>query len=318
MNELQDVLLGYWHQLIRILPRLVFALVLLGAIWWGAGRLREYLNRRLAAKAKDPLLTRFLTQIARWVVVVIGILLSLQIIGLSGIVSGVVAGAGVSAVVVGFAFKDIAENFLAGVILAFNRPFNLGDTIAIQDVMGRVRELNLRTTLIKTFDGKDVFLPNSLVLKDKVTNYTLDGFLRQEFLVGIDFEDDVTGATQLILAELRQMPEVLQEAPHEPLIIVNELATSTVNLKVMFWTETDDYRRGVLETLSTAMDRTKTVLGANGYSLPPDIIEVRLPSFQKALPIELIQQAAPANGTNGADDAKAAPKAIGPAEGEPA
>ncbi len=287
LEELQNVLLGYWHQLIAALPRLVLALVLLGIVWVIASRVRTYLDNRLAAKSDDPLLARFLTKMARWIVLVIGGLITLQIIGFSGIVSGVMAGAGVSAVVVGFAFKDIAENFLAGVILAFNRPFNLRDTISIQDVMGRVESLDMRTTRVKTFDGKDVYIPNATVLKEKVTNYTRDGYLRQDFVVGIDFEDSVAGATNLILEQISQIPEILATEPHGPFVVVDELATSTVNLKIFFWTTTDDYRRGVLELRSDVMDRTKTVLAANGYSLPPDIIEIRLPGFQSALPIEV-------------------------------
>ncbi|WP_051719102.1 mechanosensitive ion channel family protein [Hymenobacter sp. IS2118] len=287
LDELQRVLLGYWHQLIAALPRLVLALVLLGIVWVIASRVRTYLDGRLAANSDDPLLARFLTKMARWIVLVIGGLISLQIIGFSGIVSGIMAGAGVSAVVVGFAFKDIAENFLAGVILAFNRPFNLRDTISIQEVMGRVESLDMRTTRVKTFDGKDVYIPNATVLKEKVTNYTRDGYLRQDFMVGIDFEDSVAGATNLILEQISQIPEILSADPHGPFVVVDELATSTVNLKVFFWTTTDDYRRGVLELRSNVMDRTKTVLAANGYSLPPDIIEIRLPGFQSALPIEV-------------------------------
>ena len=288
LNDLQRVLFAYWEQFLNALPRLVLGLVVLVGIWVGAARLSQFLSRKLAARADDPLLARFLAQIARWVVVLIGVLLSLQIIGFSGVVGGLVAGAGVSAFIVGFAFKDIAENFLAGVILAFNRPFSLFDTIAVQEVMGRVQALNIRTTLVKTFDGKDVYIPNSMILKDKVTNYTRDGFIRQEFLVGIDFEDDVSGASKLILDQIRQEADVLQTAPHEPFVVVDELATSTVNLRVLFWTDSEDYRRGVLELRSRVMDRTKTVLAKNGYSLPPDITEIRLPSFQKALPIELI------------------------------
>ena len=289
LHDLQEVLHAYWQQFVLVLPRLVLALVLFSIIWVAAARLRKYLNRKLSARSHDPLLTSFLTQMGRWLVVLVGLLLAMQIIGLSELVGGLMAGAGVSAFIVGFAFKDIAENFLAGVILAFNRPFNLADTISVQDVMGRVQELNIRSTRLKTFDGKDVYIPNATMLKEKVTNYTRDGFIRQDFVVGIDFDDSVAGATQLILEQLRQLPDVLQTAPHEPLVIVNELATSTVNLKVMFWTESDDYRRGVLELRSQVMDRTKIVLVENGYSLPPDIIEIRLPGFQKALPIELIR-----------------------------
>ncbi|TDN39755.1 mechanosensitive ion channel family protein [Hymenobacter sp. UV11] len=293
LHDLQEVLHAYWQQFVVLLPRLVLALVLFLVVWIAAARLRPYLNRKLSARSDDPLLTSFLTQMGRWLVVLVGLLVAMRIVGLSELVGGLMAGAGVSAFIVGFAFKDIAENFLAGVILAFNRPFNLMDTISIQDVMGRVHELNIRSTRVKTFDGKDVYIPNATVLKEKVTNFTRDGFIRQDFVVGIDFDDSVAGATQLILEQLRQLPEVLQNPPHEPLVIVNELATSTVNLKVMFWTESDDYRRGVLELLSQVMDRTKIVLAENGYSLPPDIIEIRLPGFQKALPIELIRSGKP-------------------------
>lgn len=293
LHDLQEVMRAYWQQFVLVLPRLVLAFVLFAIIWVAAARLRNYLNSRLSAKSHDPLLTNFLTQMGRWLVVLAGLLLSMQIIGLTELVGGLMAGAGVSAFIVGFAFKDIAENFLAGVILAFNRPFNLSDTISVQDVMGRVQELNIRSTRIKTFDGKDVYIPNATMLKEKVTNFTRDGFIRQDFVVGIDFDDSVAGATKLILEQLRELPDVLQTAPHEPLVVVNELAASTVNLKVMFWTESDDYRRGVLELLSQAMDRTKIVLAKNGYSLPPDIIEIRLPGFQKALPIELIRSDKP-------------------------
>lgn len=288
LDDLQGVLHLYWEQLLVALPRLLIGLLVLVGVWLGASRLRRLLNRKLAPHSDDPLLTSFLTRIARWGVVLIGILLALQIAGFSGVVGGLLAGAGVSAFVVGFAFKDIAENFLAGVILAFNRPFSLYDTISVQDVMGRVQELNIRSTRVKTFDGLDVYIPNSMILKDKVTNYTRDGYIRQDFVVGIDFEDDVHGASQLILDQLQQEAEVLQEPPHEPFVIVHELATSTVNLRVLFWTNTTDYRRGTLELRSRVMNRTKKVLAANGFSLPPDITEIRLPRFQKALPIELI------------------------------
>ncbi|SMB99367.1 MscS Mechanosensitive ion channel [Hymenobacter roseosalivarius DSM 11622] len=310
-DELNSVLRTYWAQFLFVLPRLLVGVVLLLIVWVVAGRLRLFLNRKLAGHSDDPLLTSFLTQIARWFIVLGGLLLSLQIIGFSGVVGGLLGAAGLSAFLVGFAFKDIAENFLAGVILAFNRPFRLSDTIEIQGVMGRVQELNIRSTLLKTFDGKDVYIPNATILKEKVTNYTRDGFIRQDFLVGIDFDDDVARASRLILEQLNQEEEVLKNAPHEPFVVIDELATSTVNLKVLFWTSSDDYRRGVLELRSRVMDRTKTSLAKKGFSLPPDIIEVRLPSFQPALPIELIrgdgQPAAP-SAPDGQRPARPAPE----------
>ena len=287
LQEFTDVINAYWHKMLFALPRVIVGLVLLLVVWMVAAKIRNYLGQKLATKSSDPLLTRFLAQVARWVMVLGGVLLSLQIIGFSGVVGGLLAGAGLSAFIVGFAFKDIAENFLAGVILAFNRPFSINDTIQIMDVMGRVQGLNLRTTIVKTFDGKDVFIPNASVLREKVTNYTLDGFIRQDFIVGIDFDDDVHGASQLILSEVAKEREVVDSGSHTSFVVVDELAASTVNLKVFFWTDTKDYRRATLELRSRIMDRVKTVLAENGYSLPPNITEVRL--HQRALPIELLQ-----------------------------
>nr|WP_317196075.1 mechanosensitive ion channel family protein [Hymenobacter siberiensis] len=275
-----------------MLPRLVMAAVLLAVTWLASSRLRSFLTARLAAHSADPLLTNFLTQVGRWLLVLSGLLLALQIIGFSGVVGGLLGGLGLSAFLVGFAFKDIAENFLAGVILAFNRPFNVNDSIQVKDHMGRVMELNLRTTRIKTYDGKDIYVPNSVLLKESVTNFTRDGFIRQNFLVGIDYDADVPTVIEAISGQLRQEDEVLQTIPHEPFIIVHELATSTVNLKVFFWTESEEYRRGVLELRSRVMNRVKTVLmAADNVSLPADIVEMQFPKNLPELRVRIIDQA---------------------------
>ncbi|HAZ24509.1 MAG TPA: mechanosensitive ion channel protein MscS, partial [Algoriphagus sp.] len=102
------------------------------------------------------------------------------------LVSGLLAGAGITAFVIGFALKDIGENFLAGILLAFKRPFKVGDTVDINGIRGVVLNLNLRDTQIKTPDGKDVFIPNATIIKNPLVNFTIDGFLRYDFIVGLD------------------------------------------------------------------------------------------------------------------------------------
>ncbi|WP_210516058.1 mechanosensitive ion channel family protein [Hymenobacter terricola] len=279
----------YWTQFLFVLPRLLVAAVLLAVVWLASGRLRSFLSDKLAAHSADPLLTNFLTQVGRWLLVLGGLLLALQIIGFSGVVGGLLGGLGLSAFLVGFAFKDIAENFLAGVILAFNRPFNVHDSIQVKEYMGRVMELNLRTTRIKTYDGKDIYVPNAVLLKESVTNFTRDGFIRQDFVVGIDYDADVPGVMETILGQLRQEAEVLQTAPHEPFVIVDELATSTVNLKVFFWAKSEEYRRGVLQLRSRLLNRVKTVLmAADNVSLPSDIVEVQFPKTLPELRVRLM------------------------------
>lgn len=136
-------------------------------------------------------------------------LLALQIIGFSDVVGGLLGGRSLSAFLVGFVFKDIAENFLAGVILTFNRPFNTNDSIQVKEHLSRVMELNLRTTRIKTYDGKATYVPNSVLMKESVTNFTRDGFIRQVFLVGIDCNADIPTVLKTNTAQLQQKAEVL-------------------------------------------------------------------------------------------------------------
>ena len=241
-----------------------------------------------------------------------GLLLALQIIGLSGVVGGLLGGLGLSAFLVGFAFKDIAENFLAGVILAFNRPFNVNDSIQVKDLLGRVMELNLRTTRIKTYDGKDIYVPNALVLKEPVTNFTRDGQIRQDFLIGIDYDADAQAVIDTILAQVKLEPLVLQEAPRGPFAVIEELATSTVNIRMFFWANAEEYRRGVLELRSRLMNRVKsTLLAAENVSLPSDIVEVQLPKILHELRVRLVDAEKTGAGSGAPGDVSPTPSEKG-------
>ncbi|UYZ63853.1 mechanosensitive ion channel family protein [Hymenobacter weizhouensis] len=268
-QDLRGVLLAYWQQFLFVLPRLLVAVVVLALAGVVARRLSALIGGRLRRRTDDPLLADFLTRFSHWGLLLLGALLALQVVGLSGMVSGLLAGAGLSAFIVGFAFKDIAENFLAGVILAFNRPFRINDTVQIRDMIGHVEALNLRTTLMRTFDGKHIFLPNSLVLKEPLTNFTRDGNLRQDFLVSVELGPDVTPAVavDLILGYLRTVPQV-QQAPRPPYVNLEKATATTVDLRVFFWTDAEDYRRGVLQTKSQLMEQIKLELRGAGLGVP--------------------------------------------------
>ncbi|NML63589.1 mechanosensitive ion channel family protein [Hymenobacter sp. RP-2-7] len=282
----------YWTQFLYVLPRLVIAAVLLAAVWVGASRLRVWLAAKIGAHANDPLLIDFLTQIGRWLLVGIGIILALNILGLSQLVSGMLAGLGLSAFVVGFAFKDIAENFLAGILLAFNRPFSINDTIQIKDMFGRVTHLNLRTTTILTFDGRDISIPNAVVLKEPLINFTQNGFIRQDFVVGIGYNDDAKKGIELMLKEIEQEADVKRGDGKDPFAVVEELALNSVNIKVFFWATTDSYRKGVLELKSRIINRILVKLTAEGFSFPSNIVELQYPPA----PLQIQSAGQPATG----------------------
>lgn len=261
---------------------LIVALGFLLAKWIG-----QFARKRINAKTHDPLMSKFLGQAIKYVLVIFAIMIALRAAGMGGIATAILTAAGASAIVFGFAFKDIGENFIAGVILAFNRPFDVDDTVEIGTDFGKVKNLEFRYTKLKTFDGKDVYIPNSDVLRKPVTNYTEDGFFRWNFIIGIAYEDDIQGAKKTILETLRKEPKVIEDAEHENFVIEEELATSTVNLKVFFWVDTKDFRRMALITKGNVIRNVKEALEKEGYYLPADIQEIKLYGGEKGFPIRL-------------------------------
>jgi small-conductance mechanosensitive channel len=247
----------------------------------------RFASRRISARTEDPLMSRFLGNAIKYTLISIAIMLGLRAAGLGGIATGILTAAGASAVVLGFAFKDIGENFIAGIILAFNRPYDVNDTVDINGNFGKVKTLEFRYTKLKTFDGKDVYIPNSDVLTKPVINFTEDGFFRWDFVIGIAYEDNISGAKQIILETLKKEENVIEDEEHENFVIEDELATSTVNLKVFFWVNTIDFRRMALITKGLVVKNVKEALEEGGYYLPADIQEIKLYGGETDFPVRL-------------------------------
>lgn len=276
----------YWNKLLLALPRIVLAIVLFIIIFYIAAYIARLIKRRLSGEEHDPLFVRFISKLTKGAVIICGLILALQTLGLSGVAGGLLAGAGISAFIFGFAFKDIAENFLGGVILAFNRPFSLNDTIVIREFSGHVVALNFRTTHIKTFEEGDVFIPNAIVIKEPLTNLTRDGKIRLNFVVGVAYEANITDAIAVILESMKTIADIKQD--EKPFTVVEELSVSTVNLKVYFWADTYDYRQGVLQIKSEVITKVKQALEAKGFALPADIQEIKLYDKKEPLPINIL------------------------------
>ena len=284
-RDLNVILIEYWNSFLEILPKLGLALVVLLIGFFVARWLAKVIRQRLLSRAQDPLMAEFLGKVAKGALYVLVFLLALKVAGFGAVVGTVLAGAGVSAVVLGFAFKDIGENFLAGVILAFGRPFDVNDTIEVDGIFGKVKALQIRYTHIKTFDGKDVYVPNAQVMTNPVTNYTADGYIRFDFMVGIAYEDRIQDAKDLIIKTIEANPEVLHGDDHPAFVVEHDLGVSTMNLKAFFWVDASDYRKGALEAKGNVIREVKEALEDNGFYLPADIQEIKL--YGNAEPLDL-------------------------------
>jgi len=285
MNEILKGLEVYYVSFLKAVPRIALAILILVIGIFIVSWLTSVFKKRIKRKSDDPLMSIFLAKAVKVILVICVFLFTLQIAGLSGIAGAILATAGASAVVLGFAFKDIAENFLAGIILAFNRPFNVNDTVQIENVFGKVKSMEFRYTKIATFDGRNVYIPNADVLTKPVFNYTEDGFYRADFVVGIAYENDIEKAKAIIISCFDEDVEIVKDKVHENFVAEDELAASTVNLKVYFWVTTEDFRRGTLQTRGRLMKKVKSKLEENGFNLPANITELKFYDASKPISV---------------------------------
>jgi small-conductance mechanosensitive channel len=288
MNEILKGLEVYYIAFLKAVPRIALAILILVIGIFIVSWLTSLFKKRIRQQSEDPLMSIFLAKAVKLVLIICVFLFTLQVAGLSGIAGAILATAGASAVVLGFAFKDIAENFLAGIILAFNRPFNINDTVQIENVFGKVKSMEFRYTKITTFDGRNVYIPNADVLTKPVFNYTEDGFYRADFIVGIAYENDIEKAKEIIISCFDEEEEVVKDEVHVNFVAEDELAASTVNMKVFFWVSTDDFRRGTLQTRGRLMKKVKTKLEENGFNLPANITELKF--YDASNPISVMSR----------------------------
>jgi small-conductance mechanosensitive channel len=282
-----DSIEKYYDKLLVSLPRIALAIFVIIAGVLIAQLITNIYKRRILKEADDPLMARFLAQAIKIILIVIAIMLGLQVAGLDGIATGLLTAVGGGAIVLGFAFQDIGKNFLAGIILAFSRPFNVNDTIMIDSHFGKVRALNFRYTHIKTSDGRDIYIPNSDVLTKPVENYTADGFFRNDFVVGIGYEDNIEKVKAIILDILDKHEGIVTDEDHQNFVIENELSPSTINLKVFFWVNTIDYRVASRVMRGLVIKKVIEALIEAKFILPGNITEIKLYGGQEDLPLKL-------------------------------
>lgn len=241
-----------------------------------ANFISNIIKKKISKRVENSLSALFIAQIIGIIIKLMTFLLFLSLIGFKDVTTKILAGAGILTFVIGFAFKDIGENFLAGIILAFKSPFQENDLIESENIVGYVKELRIRETVVKTTDGKDVFIPNSQILKNPLINYTIDGFLRYDFMIGLDYSSDVNKAINAILDTLHNTEGVIQENK-VPTVVIDQFAASTINLKVLFWIDTfkSSSKTYHLNIKNEVMQQVLSRLTKDGFSLPSDIVEIK-------------------------------------------
>ncbi len=269
MDRLIDSFIAQWHGIIELAPRAVLALIVL-VLFVVIGRLAARgLGLVLKRGGLTPTHQLFFRRLLLWLAVMLGLALALNLLGLGGVAAGLLAGGGLTAVVLGFAFRQIGENLLAGLFLAFSRPFNVDDYIESGGFEGTVRKIELRHTHIRTPDGRDIFIPNSQIFNSSLVNFTRDGLLRPSFTVGLDYRDDAGAACELLARVTAGVEYVLAEPP--PQANVSGLTEAVVEIQVLYWVNTFADGYNSLRVKGEVMDRCRAALLAGGFTVASEV-----------------------------------------------
>ncbi|MFL9830878.1 mechanosensitive ion channel domain-containing protein [Flavobacterium sp. ST-87] len=229
-----------WINLVAYFPSILLSVFvfLVGLLF--IRLINKYSKKIIISKANDPLIADFILSIISLVLTVLLLVIALGILGFDNVTNQILAGAGLTTFIIGFALKDIGENFIAGILMAFQRPFRIGDLIEIEGIKGRVIEMKLRSTTLKTTDGVDAYIPNGSILKNNLKNYTIDELMRDTLIVKARYDDPIDAIIKAINIIINENPDTLKNPP--PYVVIDTIDNDFVNLVAYYWYSIDQNR----------------------------------------------------------------------------
>ena len=233
-NTIIEALLELFKQAVKVLPGLLSALVILFLTRYAVKLVLKIADEAGTRTIKSRSLQLLLLKVSRISVWTLGILLACVLAFPSFELGDIIATLGVGSVAIGFAFQDIFKNFLAGIILLLEEPFRIGDEIVIGDYEGKVENISIRTTKIRTYGGEKVLLPNSSVFTDAVKVATAYSSRRTDLAVGVDYNTPLSEAITILEHTIASISGVLKD-PSPEIDVVN-FGDSSIDFIVRYWT----------------------------------------------------------------------------------
>ncbi len=230
-----EKLTGWLETAVAGLPNFVVAVVVVVAFAILAGWASK-LTARLADRVSETkAITRLAGTIVKYGVIAVGLVVALGVLGLQKTVFSLLAGAGVVGLAIGFAFQDLAANFIAGIVMGIRKPFEIGDVVQTIDFTGTVKEINLRNTLIETFDGQLVLIPNRKVFENPLTNYSRLGTRRVDLEVGVGYDTNLAEATKVAKRAIESLDFLAPDKSVD--VVAKAFGGSSIDFSVRYWIE---------------------------------------------------------------------------------
>ena len=259
VKTVQNMIEGFF----ALLPAIVVAIVVFLLFWLVAKGVRSFVHR-VTPGPKDSNIGIVLGRLAYAGLVLLGLFVALTIAIPSLQFSAIFAALGLGGVAIGFAFQDIFQNLLAGILILLREPFREGDEITSGNYTGTVEAIETRATFIRTYDGRRVIIPNSQIYTDPVEVITAYNRVRSQYDVGIGYGDDIDEAKKIALETVKGIEGVMKDPA--PDVLTWDLAGSSVNLRVRWWS--DPTRANVVQLRDAVLRKVSQALLSEGIDLP--------------------------------------------------
>ncbi|MEM9954931.1 MAG: mechanosensitive ion channel family protein [Chloroflexota bacterium] len=264
LNQTVEILQNTTSEILANLPAFGFALVIYFIGYRLSKPIANGVENILERANRSQSLRLIVKRLVRWTVVILALLLA-STIALPGLEPAeLISLLGIGSVAIGFAFRDIFENFLAGILILFTEPFKIGDQIIADSYEGTVEDIQIRATMLRTYDNRRVVIPNSDLFTDSVTVNTAYAYRRSEYDVGIGYNDNIEAAQDLCLRVMSDIEGVLDNPA--PDTFMTEMGDSAVVFRVRWWT--DPQIGSVLKVQNKVLRTIKNRLTEEGFDIP--------------------------------------------------
>ncbi len=256
---------SWLEMLTSMLPNMVVAVLALLFFYILARVIRKIVSRVFGRFSDSEALNSVVSTTVYVLVIIIGLMAALNVLKLQQTVSSLLAGAGIIGLALGFAFQDIAANFMSGILIAYRKPILVGDIIETNGYMGKVEKINLRVTILRTFQGLHVIIPNKEVFQQPLTNYTKTNERRIDLEVGVSYADDLEKVKRVTEEAIGSLSYLQKD--RDVKLYYEAFGDSSINFKVVFWIDYPD-DPGFLTARSEAIMAIKKAYDENDITIP--------------------------------------------------
>ncbi|SJN18080.1 Potassium efflux system KefA protein / Small-conductance mechanosensitive channel [Pseudoalteromonas sp. JB197] len=266
---LQEQSTQFLHVVVQTLPTLFLGIIIVVISYILARPLSRLLIKPIEYLTDSALIHLVIRRSISILILLLGIYLFLRLAGLTQFAVAIMSGTGLIGLILGFAFRDIAENFIASLLLSIQRPFKIDDVIEVEGRLGIVKKVTARATTLVDYDGNHIQIPNATVYKNIIKNLTANPKMRGKVEIGIGYDNDIRSAQTLALTIANQQNAVLTDPPAQ--VLIKNLGSSTINFTLFFWVNSEQF--STAKVASQLMRELVNEFTSHNISMPDDARE---------------------------------------------